>query len=107
MIEALDRGVHVLMPTALHAVYIRIYRLHTTGRRQEAVELFDRALPILAFSNQHLDISIHFFKRLLRAQGIYPTGSVRAPVLPFDETHARVADELIARAIALECDCRK
>lgn len=102
MIEALDRGVHAIMPTALHAIYVRIYRLHSTGQRQAARKLFDQLLPILAFSNQHLDISIHFFKRLLFAQGIYPTPAVRAPVVPFDEIHARVADELIACAVALE-----
>ena len=102
MIEALDRGVHAIMPTALHAIYVRIYELHTAGDRRAARELFDRVLPILAFSNQHLDISIHFFKRLLHAQGIYPTPALRPPILPFDPTHARVAEELIARACALE-----
>jgi 4-hydroxy-tetrahydrodipicolinate synthase len=54
--------------------------------------------------NQHLDISIHFFKRLLCAQGIYPTPSARPPILPFDDAHARVAQELIARACALEVE---
>jgi len=106
MIEALDRGVHAFMPTALHAIYVRIYRLHASDRRQAARELFDRVVPILAFSNQHLDISIHFFKRLLHAQGIYPTPAVRPPILPFDAHHARIADELIARACALEAEVR-
>jgi len=104
MIEALDRGVHAFMPTALHEIYVQIYRLHTAGQRQKANDLFNQVLPILAFSNQHLDISIHFFKRLLFAQGIYPTPAVRPPILPFDETHARVAQELIARACAMEED---
>jgi 4-hydroxy-tetrahydrodipicolinate synthase len=102
MIEALDRGVHAFMPTGLHAIYARIYQLHRAGQRQAARDLFEKVLPILAFANQHLDISIHFFKRLLWAQGIYPTTTVRQPSLPFDETHARVAQELIARACALE-----
>ena len=104
MIEALDRGVHAFMPTALHAVYVRIYRLHAAGDRQGARELFEKVLPILAFANQHLDISIHFFKRLLYAQGIYPTPAVRPPILPFDDVHAREAQELIARACALEAE---
>ncbi len=104
MIEALDRGVHAVMPTALHTLYVRIYQLHTSGQRLAARELFDQVLPILAFSNQHLDISIHFFKRLLFAQGIYPTSNVRPPSLPFDETHTRIADEHIARARALEAE---
>src|SRR5690606_21691457 len=95
MIEALDRGVHVFMPTALHAIYVRIYQSHTMGQREEARGLFEQVLPILAFSNQHLDISIHFFKRLLFAQGIYPTPAVREPILPFDEVHQQIADELV------------
>lgn len=41
-------------------------------------------LPVLAFSNQHLDISIYFFKRLLHAQGIYATDKVRSPKVAFD-----------------------
>ena len=104
MIEALDRGVHAFMPTALHAVYVRIYRLHAAGDRKGACQLFEKVLPILAFANQHLDISIHFFKRLLHAQGIYPTPAVRQPILPFDSAHERVARELIARACALEAE---
>lgn len=102
MIEALDRGVHAFMPTALHSIYVRIYELYTSGKREAARDLFDRVLPILAFSNQHLDISIHFFKRLLCAQGVYSTAVVRAPILPFDEMHMRIADELIGRAEMLE-----
>ena len=69
------------------------HRLHQAGRRAEARALFDRVLPVLAFSNQHLDISIHFFKRLLHAQGIYPTPNVRPPILSFYEQHARIADD--------------
>lgn len=104
MIEALDRGVHAFMPTALHTLYVRIYQLHTAGNRPAAVNLFNELLPILAFANQHLDLSIHFFKHLLFAQGIYPTPAVRPPILPFDAVHARVAQELIARACALETE---
>ena len=104
MIEALDRGVHAFMPTALHAVYVRIYRLYAAGDRRGARDLFEKRLPVLAFANQHLDISVHFFKRLLHAQGIYPTPAVRSPILPFDDAHERVAQELIARACALEAE---
>lgn len=106
MIEALDRGVHAFMPTALHALYVTIHRLHRAGEREAARAWFNRMLPILAFSNQHLDLSIHFFKRLLHAQGIYPTSDVRLPTLPFDAVHGRVADELIALALMLEAEVR-
>ena len=105
MIEGLDRGVHAFMPTGMHAIYARIYRLYSAGRRDAARALFERILPVLAFSNQHLDLSIHFFKRLLHAQGIYGTPCVRPPILPFDAVHECIADELIARVIDLENEC--
>ena len=94
MIEALDRGVHAFMPTAMHELYVAIYKNYQSGKRQKAQEIFEKLLPVLAFSNQHLDISIHFFKRLLFRQGIYATPRVRMPILPFDEVHARLADEV-------------
>jgi 4-hydroxy-tetrahydrodipicolinate synthase len=104
MIEALDRGVHSIMPTGLHAVYTRIFQHYALGEREKARTLFYRLLPVLAFSNQHLDISIHFFKRLLFKQGIYRTDRVRQPILPFDQYHARIADELIEYVVALTED---
>lgn len=102
MIEALDRGVHAFMPTGLHRSYCEIVRRYHAGDREGAKALHAQLLPILAFSNQHLDISIQFFKRLLHAQGHYETPRVRHPILPFDPIHERIAAELIARAVALE-----
>jgi 4-hydroxy-tetrahydrodipicolinate synthase len=91
-IEALDRGVHAFMPTGMHEIYTRIYSLYQKGDRDAALRLFEKIQPVLAFSNQHLDISIHFFKRLLWRQGIYPTPNVREPILPFDEIHVQHAE---------------
>lgn len=104
MIEALDRGVHAFMPTGMHRIYTRIFSLYQDGQRAEARELFNRLLPVLAFSNQHLDISIHFFKRLLHRQGTYATSRVREPILPFDSRHEHVADELIEYAMRLTAE---
>lgn len=101
LIEAFDRGVHAIMPTALHEIYVAIHRRYRDGDRDGARTLFYRLLPILAFSNQHLDISIRFFKRLLYRQGIYRTDRCRSPRLAFDTIHRRIADDLIDRAIAL------
>jgi len=102
MIEGLDRGVHAFMPTGMHPIYTAIYRNYMEGRRDAAKALFERLLPILAFSNQHLDISIYFFKRLLHAQGTYATHRVRSPKLPFDELQQTIAKEMLQRVIALE-----
>jgi dihydrodipicolinate synthase/N-acetylneuraminate lyase len=94
-IEGLDRGVHAFMPTAMHEIYTKIFKLYKQGEVQSAKALFYKLLPVLSFSNQHLDISIHFFKRLLFEQGTYTTPRVRQPILPFDEHHEKIAQELI------------
>lgn len=102
MIEGLKRGVHAFMPTGMHRIYCEIYRLWKAGKTHEAEHLFGEILPVLAFSNQHLDISIHFFKRLLFKQGIYPTDLVREPILLFDKIHREIADKLIDKVIGIE-----
>lgn len=107
MIEALDRGVHAIMPTGMHAVYTTIWSCFHAGKREEAVRLFREILPVLAFVSQHLDISIHFFKRLLFREGIYSTPRAREPILPFDAVHERTAEDLIALAMELNQRCRR
>jgi dihydrodipicolinate synthase/N-acetylneuraminate lyase len=101
MIEGLDRGVNAFMATILPDVYCEIYRLHRSGKRAQALELFNKIIPVLAFSHQHIDISLHFNKRLVHAQGLFATAAVREPVLPFDNFHIRIADELIKQALEL------
>lgn len=102
MVDGLERGVHAFMPTALHRTYVRIHELFTAGRKDECSALFARLLPILEFSNQRLDISVAFFKRLLHAQGIYETDRCRLPTARFDSHQAAAADRLIALALGLE-----
>lgn len=102
MIEGLKRGVHAFMPTGMHKTYCKIYQYFKAGELEKAEQLFHQILPVLAFSNQHLDISIHFFKRLLHRQGVYETPNVRASLLPFDDIHEEIAERLIERVIALE-----
>ena len=101
MIEGLERGVHVFMPTGMHEIYTAIYSSYKAGHKKEAKVLFNKLLPVLSFSNQHLDISIHFYKRLLYKQGIYSTKNVREPILPFDTVHAKCADNLIELVLDL------
>ncbi len=102
LIEALDRGVDAFMPTGMHKTYVEIFNLYAQGNRDEAKKLFEKLVPILVFSNQHLDISLHFFKKLLNAQGLYATDSCRQPILDFDAVHSKIAQELIQKAIMLE-----
>jgi dihydrodipicolinate synthase/N-acetylneuraminate lyase len=102
MIEGLTRGVHAFMPTGMHFAYCRIYNEYMAGNIQSAERLFNEILPVLAFSNQHLDISVHFFKHLLYQQGIYATPLVRKPILEFDPIHHQSAAKLIEKIIAIE-----
>lgn len=104
MIEGLKRGVHAFMPTGMHLIYCEIYKLWKEGKETEAENLFRKILPVLSFSNQHLDISIHFFKRLLFRQGIYPSDRVREPALMFDAVHQQIADSLIDQITDVEND---
>jgi len=50
MIEGLDRGVNAFMSTILPQLYREIYKLHHEGHREQAKELFNKLVPILAFS---------------------------------------------------------
>jgi len=102
MLEGLTRGVHSFMPTGMHWIYTKIFSDFQKGNLQEATALFHEILPVLAFSNQYLDLSIHFFKRLLWKQGIYPTPDTRPPILPFDEIHMDLADSLIDYVMQIE-----
>lgn len=101
LIEGLDRGVHAFMPTGMHEIYVKIYSLFHQGEREAAKDLFNRLLPVLSFANQHLDISIHFFKHLLFEQHIYKTRRVRQPILPFDAYHEAISQELSDYVIKL------
>lgn len=94
MIDALDRGVHAFMPTELEPIWVSIYRLHRSGQVEAARTLFERVLPVVAFSNQHIDVSIRFFKHLRRESGLFRTASCRKPVPPLDPFQQREAERL-------------
>ncbi len=103
MIEALDRGVDAMVPEAsMVCVYAAIYRAYASGRRERAVEIFHELLPVIAFTNQEIRLSIAFFKRLLVRKGIFRTDAMRWPGFQWDAYNRRIADELIDYYLALE-----
>jgi 4-hydroxy-tetrahydrodipicolinate synthase len=102
MIEALERGVHAFMPTGMEPVYCAIQRSFEDGRIDAARALFEAALPALAFANQHIDVSIRFFKHLRRIGGLFATERCRPPVAPLDPFQQRSALRLASQALALE-----
>jgi dihydrodipicolinate synthase/N-acetylneuraminate lyase len=101
LIEALDRGVHAIMPGGLHWPIAEIVRMHAAGDRDGARGLFDRLLPALVWQNQHIDISNQFLKMLAVRQGIYATATLRNPGTPFDQHHSRIASELLDETMIL------
>jgi 4-hydroxy-tetrahydrodipicolinate synthase len=106
MMEALRRGVHAFMPTAMDHLYGRVYELFRAGQVQQAQAAFERMLPILAFTQQHIDISILFFKELRRAQGLFATAACRCG-LTLDPIQQATARELVTRAMDLDALARR
>lgn len=103
MLDGLERGVHAFMPEgSMVAIYRTIMARFLSGDREGAQQLFESLLPVLAFSNQHIDISVQFFKRVLVAKGIFQADTVRKPILALDAVQERTASELVDRVLSLE-----
>jgi len=99
----LERGVHAFMPEgSMVAIYRTIMARFASGDREGARQLFESLLPILAFSNQHIDISVQFFKRVLAAKGVFGTATVRQPILGLDAVQEQTAKALVGRVLSLE-----
>lgn len=107
MLDGLARGVHAFVPTGLEPVYCAIHRAWQASRQPEAQALFEAALPVLAFANQHVDVSIRFLKRLRRAEGLFATDRCRPPVAELDPVQQRQADALVVRALALQTEAAR
>ena len=96
LMEALDRGVDAFMPTAMTGLFTAAMSRHKAGDREGTKDVFHAMLPVLAFTRQHLDVSIHFHKMLYHRRGLFTTPDVRKRSNHFDAHHARYAGELIA-----------
>jgi dihydrodipicolinate synthase/N-acetylneuraminate lyase len=102
MMEALHRGVHAFIPTAMDRIFVEIFRRFAQGDEPGARQLHSQLAPVLAFSNQHLDISIRFFKHLRHREGLFATPNCRAGVAALDEHQMRELNINIARVLALQ-----
>ena len=104
MLDALARGVHAFMPTCMEPRYVAIHRHYTAGDHEEARRLFEAMLPVLAFSNQHIDVSIRFFKLLRQAQGLFSSARCRSPVPALDAVQQDEADRLVTLALSFDAE---
>lgn len=78
LLDAMARGVHAFIPTGMERVYVTIHKAYERGDIDTATDLFNRVLPVLNYSNQHIDTSIRFFKELRKAEGLFETNICRA-----------------------------
>ena len=106
MLEALHRGVHAFIPTAMDAIYVAIYRRFQAGDVAGARALHEQLTPVLAFSNQHLDTSIRFFKHLRHREGIFSTPLCRAGVRSLDAHQMRELELNVDRVLAMQGQLR-
>jgi len=95
MLEALDRGVDAYIPSAMTSLYARVIAAFDRGDRKAATFWFYRMLPVLAFTRQHVDICIHFYKRLFHRLGLIRSFHVRKRTVPYDSYHASYGEELM------------
>ncbi len=101
LMDAMARGVNAFIPTGMEHVYVEIYTLYATGNVAAARALFERVLPILNFSNQHIGTSILFFKKLRKAEGIFKTAACRDAAAKFDVVQEFEAAHALNSAMAL------
>jgi 4-hydroxy-tetrahydrodipicolinate synthase len=104
MIEALDRGVDVFFSTAMTRFYRRIFDAYGQRNRDAAQHWFHRILPVLSFTRQHLEISIHFYKQLFHHRGLFRTRHSRKHAVPYDRYHEAYGKSLLEYLDRLEAE---
>ena len=102
MIEALNRGVHALIPSTMEVIYNKIYNLYLENKIEASRRLFSQILPILSFTHQHIDISIKFSKMLRVEEGIFSTSICRKPIKNFDKFQLEEASLHISKVLKLQ-----
>jgi 4-hydroxy-tetrahydrodipicolinate synthase len=101
LIEMLDRGADAYLPTLYPDAYVRIWQLHRAGRRDEAVALYRRLLPGLAFMTTHQRIQWRFTKAILHAERLFATTRIRTAAPPLDAHEERLVADLVRHAAEL------
>lgn len=104
MLDGLARGLDAFIPSGLLPAYVQIFDLWQQGRHDEARELFEQCLPVVVFSNQDINTSIAFWKKVRRMEGIFTTDRARPPVAGLDEVQTAEAERLAGRAVAVDAD---
>ncbi len=79
-VEVFDAGAQGLIPSCeLTSIWLGVYKAHSSGNRDQALEDYRRVVPLLAFMTQSLDFGIACGKELLRRQGVLSSAAIRGP----------------------------
>jgi dihydrodipicolinate synthase/N-acetylneuraminate lyase len=98
LIEELDAGATGTMPSGVVPEALRrVVDSHKAGRRDEAVQVFERYLPLINYENKQMGIAAT--KVLLEAGGIIKSAATRHP-LP--TVHPATRDGFVAMARRLD-----
>ena len=101
MLELIPAGICGVMPgMAVADVLAVVFRLASSGRRQEAYDIFQMVLPQIVFSLQHMELFHHAEKMLLEARGILDTVRVRGAGMELDPRNAEHIRFLNERVLA-------
>jgi 2-keto-3-deoxy-L-arabinonate dehydratase len=107
MLDGLAHGASAMMPgAACLEVYVRVHRLYSDGRQDEAKALFYRLIPYLTFALQHIEIAVGIEKIVLQKRGILPNARMRKPTLTVDSAYKAQMEDLAETVVKLSAECR-
>jgi 4-hydroxy-tetrahydrodipicolinate synthase len=85
-IEELRRGAVGTMPYAcVPEMFRQVWDLYQAGKEAEAVQEFDRYVPLLKTLGQGMGIANYLSKEVLRLRGVFKSVNVRHPATPPDD----------------------
>ena len=85
LMDAINRKIDAFIPTEMEEAYVAIWNFHRAGAVEEARLLWEQLLPVIAFSNQSLGVSIRMFKQFRVLRGTFSTDVCRIPDRTLDQ----------------------
>jgi 4-hydroxy-tetrahydrodipicolinate synthase len=101
MLDLIPAGICGIMPgLAVADLLALVFQRAVNGDAAQAFDIFQRVLPQIVFSLQHMELFHHAEKRLLTARGLLPQAVVRQLSLELDKyLHDRISflnDQILA-----------
>ena len=101
LMDALNREIDAFIPTEMEEAYAAIWNFHRVGAVEEARLLWEQILPIIAFSNQSLGVSLRMFKHFRVWRGTFSTDFCRIPAPTLDHHQLGEVNRLWSRFCAI------